>query len=244
MFYNNLKAICDKKNIKITPLVLECGGTKGVIGGWKKGAAPNSDIVMKLSVRLNVPTDALLFGKEKSSPTVELTADEQELLDIYNSLSPMSRGRLKERAEVLAELEAPAPPTSCTAEDETIFIEYSSCSVSAGTGEPLISDFHPDFIKVKKNSLTEKANFAVKINGDSMLPYYKDNDIVLVRSQPTVDLGRIGIFIVDGLGYIKKRGEDRLISLNPAYDDILFKEGQDIRCKGLVLDILKDEYIA
>ena len=65
MFYDNLKSICDAHNIKITPLVLECGGTKGVIGGWKKGAMPNSDIVMKLSVRLNVPTDTLLFGKEK-----------------------------------------------------------------------------------------------------------------------------------------------------------------------------------
>ena len=83
MFYDNLKTICDKKNLKITPLVLECGGTKGVIGGWKKGAVPNSDIVMKLSVRLNVPTDVLLFGKEKSSLTNQLTADEQELFKIY-----------------------------------------------------------------------------------------------------------------------------------------------------------------
>ena len=65
MFYDNLKAICDEKNIKITPLVLECGGTKGVIGGWRKGAKPNSDIVMKLAVKLNITTDYLLFGEEK-----------------------------------------------------------------------------------------------------------------------------------------------------------------------------------
>ena len=62
MFYDNLKFICEQKGLKITPIVLECGGTKGVIGGWKKGAAPNSDIVMKLAVRLDVPTDLLLFG--------------------------------------------------------------------------------------------------------------------------------------------------------------------------------------
>ena len=122
MFYDNLKAICNKKNIKITPLVLECGGTKGVI--------PNSDIVMRLSVRLNVPTDVLLFGKEKSSTTEQLTADEQELLTYYKELDLMKKGQVIERARVLLEqsnipLKEP---------ENTIFIEYYSLPVSAGMG--------------------------------------------------------------------------------------------------------------
>ena len=103
MFYDNLKAICDKNNIKITPLVLDCGGTKGVIGGCKKGATPNSDIVMMLSVRLNVPTDVLLFGKEKNSTSEQLTADEQELLTYYRQLNDKSQGILLGRAEAMAE---------------------------------------------------------------------------------------------------------------------------------------------
>ena len=244
MFYGNLKNICDKKNIKITPLVLECGGTKGVIGGWKKGAVPNSDIVMKLSVRLNVPTDVLLFGKEKSSLTSELSADEQELLQYYKKISDKSKGIVLGRAEQLAELEAPAvnePETEEDKEIETIFIEYSTLRVSAGTGEPLIDDTYPEFIEVKRSELTEEANFAVKINGNSMLPHYKNNDIVLVRSQPEVAVGEIGIFTIDGEGYIKERGENRLISLNSEYDDIYFKEGQDIRCKVLVIGTLEDD---
>lgn len=240
MFYDNLKTICDKKNLKITPLVLECGGTKGVIGGWKKGAVPNSDIVMKLSVRLNVPTDVLLFGKEKSSLTNQLTADEQELLDIYNSLSPKSQGRLRERAEVLAELEAPVVKEP-EQEQETIFIEYSTLKVSAGTGEPLIDDTYHDFLKVKRSDLTEEANFAVQISGNSMLPRFKDKEWVLVRSQPDVEIGEIGIFIIDGNGYIKERAADRLVSINPEYDDIYFKENQDIKCKGLVIGTLESD---
>lgn len=242
MFYDNLKTICDKKNLKITPLVLECGGTKGVIGGWKKGAVPNSDIVMKLSVRLNVPTDVLLFGKEKSSLTNQLTADEQELLDIYNSLSPKSQGRLRERAEVLAELETPVTKEpEPEQEQETIFIEYSTLKVSAGTGEPLIDDTYHDFLKVKRNDLTEEANFAVQISGNSMLPRFKDKEWVLVRSQPDVEIGEIGIFIIDGNGYIKERAADRLVSINPEYDDIFFKENQDIKCKGLVIGTLESD---
>lgn len=67
MFYNNLKKICDKKGVKVTPIVLECGGNKGSLSGWKKGAIPNSDIVMKIAVRLNVTTDNLLFGESEES---------------------------------------------------------------------------------------------------------------------------------------------------------------------------------
>ena len=70
MFYDNLKAICDERGIKITPLVAECGGAKGSISNWKKGAMPNSEIVMKLSVRLNVPTDRLLFGSETKNASI------------------------------------------------------------------------------------------------------------------------------------------------------------------------------
>ncbi len=31
MFYDNLKAICDEKGLKVTPIVAECGGAKGSI---------------------------------------------------------------------------------------------------------------------------------------------------------------------------------------------------------------------
>lgn len=89
--------------------------------------------------------------------------------------------------------------------------------------------------------MTEDANFAVQISGDSVLPRFHDQDIVLVRSQPDINIGEIGIFIIDGNGYIKEKGANRLISLNLEYDDINFKPEQDIRCKGLVIATLEDD---
>ena len=74
-----------------------------------------------------------------------------------------------------------------------------------------------------------------------MIPHFKDGDLVLVRSQPYVNVGEIGIFIIDGNGYIKERGDDRLISINPRYDDIYFEEGQEIRCKGLIIGTLDED---
>ena len=212
---------------------------------WKSGKSKSyKKYLIEIADFFNVSLDYLVYGKEKSSLTSELSADEQELFKIYKGLSIENKARVRERAEVLAELEAPAvtePEPEEDKEIETIFIEYSTLRVSAGTGEPLIDDTYPEFIEVKRSELTEEANFAVKINGNSMLPHYKNNDIVLVRSQPEVAVGEIGIFTIDGEGYIKERGENRLISLNPEYDDIYFKEGQDIRCKGLVIGTLEDE---
>lgn len=102
MFYDNLKAICEKKGLKITPIVAECGGAKGSISNWKNGASPNSDIVAKLAVRLNVSSDMLIFGKERNA-AAGLTEDEKELLGLYNKLSERDRQRLIGMAELLAE---------------------------------------------------------------------------------------------------------------------------------------------
>lgn len=86
MFYDNLKAACEKNGLKITPIVAECGGAKGSISNWKKGAIPNSDIVMKLSVRLNVSTDYLLFGIDSNVNQLHLSENEHELTDIEKKL--------------------------------------------------------------------------------------------------------------------------------------------------------------
>lgn len=86
MFYDNLKAECDRQGLKITPTVQQCGGKVGSIGGWRKGASPNSEIVMKLAKRLNVSTDYLLFG-EKKDMQEEITESEQKLLDVFRKLN-------------------------------------------------------------------------------------------------------------------------------------------------------------
>lgn len=105
MFYENLKKECDKQGIALSRVVVECGGKTGSINGWKKGATPNSKIVMQLSLRLNVSTDYLLFGKEKikSSLKVEpnmisLSKDQKRLLEMYELLTDMEKG------EILGEL--------------------------------------------------------------------------------------------------------------------------------------------
>ena len=208
---------------------------------WKSGKSKSyRKYLIEISEFFGVSLDYLVYGKETNVPNI--TSDENKLLTIYNKLSYINKARILERALVLAEIEDNQQSyRENSASNDTIFIEYSTLKVSAGTGEPLIDDTHSEFIEVKRSDLTEDANFAVQISGDSMLPRFHDKDIVLVRSQPDIDIGKIGIFIIDGKGYIKERGDNCLISLNPNYDDIQFKVGQDIRCKGLVIATLEDD---
>lgn len=209
---------------------------------WKSGKSKSyRKYLIEIADFFNVSLDYLVYGKEKSSPTVELTADERELLDIYNKLSEKSKGMVLGRAELLAELEAPIADEPEQEEPKVIMIRFVPLSVSAGTGEPLPEDSRSTYLKIKHSDVAEEADYAVRINGDSMLPRFKDNDIVLVKAQDEIEEGNIGIFTINGEGFIKELGKKRLISLNPEYDDVCFEEGQDIRCKGLVIATLEKE---
>lgn len=229
MFYDNLKLICDKKGLKITPIVAECGGAKGSISNWKNGASPNSDIVAKLSVRLNVSTDMLIFGKEKS---LSLPNDEQELLSYYKKLPEREQMKLIGRAATLAELYEEQVIVENRV--NTISLHCSDNRVSAGIGDELYDYEQWDKVDVEETKESRKADFILMVHGNSMEPKFNDGDYVLVRQQPAVDIGQIGIFYVEGKGYIKKFEGDTLVSLNPDYDDISLVN-REFRCFGLVL---------
>lgn len=232
MDYSVFHALCIDKGTTPTALTIKLGLSKGNTSSWKKGGNPSADILIKLADELNCTVDTLLGRKEKSSPT-DLTADEQELLTYYKSLTEREKGIVLGRAEVLSELHK----TPIKESKNTIFIEYYSLPVSAGTGVYL-DNCEKDMLEVEETDLTNEANFALRVSGNSMEPVYHDGDMVLIASQPTVEVGETGIFIVNDEGYIKKFGGDKLISLNPDYDDIMLNEDDSFYCKGKVIGVL------
>jgi len=123
-----------------------------------------------------------------------------------------------------------------------IRVNFDDQKASAGSGFELDHEkMHP--WKVLYNELTRKADFCLEIEGNSMEPKFHSGDIILVREQPAVDVGEIGLFIINGKGYVKKLGKDRLISTNPDVDDVYLHEYDDIRCCGKVLGVLEPEWI-
>ncbi len=106
---------------------------------------------------------------------------------------------------------------------------------SAGSGSILFDDVPVEYINVPKNAETEKADFVVEVRGDSMEPQFYNGDHVLVTADRIIQAGEIGVFILDGESFIKKMGEGRLISLNPAYAPIELHEYDSIQCAGKVI---------
>ncbi len=232
-FFNNLIGICEDRGTSPTALA-EKFAAKSVLTAWKHGKI-DVDIVSKLSLELNVSIEQLILGKENSL-SIRLSKDEQELVDYYNKLPPTEKIKLVARAEAIADVYK-EQVEAAEQEEPTIEIRHSYYKVSAGTGYNLDAYNQWDTIEVPDTPEANKADFALTISGDSMEPVYYNGDIVLVKSQSAVDNGEIGIFIVEDNGYIKKYGGDRLISLNAAYDDIMFSDynPEDIRCMGLVI---------
>ncbi len=182
---------------------------------------------------------------------VNLSDDEAKLLEYYSVLGQMEKGMVIGRAELLAEqAECRSEPShnpvitqSQTQSEEQesedyISIPYFDLPVSAGRGAELHDQSGEDPIRVLDTPTTRMADYALRISGNSMEPKFHDGDIVLITAQDCVDDGEIGIFIIDGKGYIKQQQPGLLVSLNPAYDDIKIHDYDSVFCKGLVVGTL------
>ena len=110
--------------------------------------------------------------------------------------------------------------------------------VSAGTGV-FLDGIGTSEIMIPDNAKTGDADYALRISGNSMEPKYHNGDILLVEESDSVEVGEAGIFILDGAGYFKIFGGDRLISLNAEYGDIPLRDFKEVVCCGKVVGKLK-----
>ena len=226
MFYDTLINLCNKHNVKITPLVVSLGGSSSSPASWKKGASPNSDIVIKLAEYFNVSTDYLLDVNNSSSQ------DETELLNTYRHLTDNGKKQVIDFVGKVADMESSEEFFVAT-----VKIKHSDFKVSAGVGIE-IGDYNDwEYVEVPKTREAIKADYCLTIKGDSMSPMFENGDVILVKDQSAVDIGEICVYNINNSGYVKKFDGDRLISLNKKYDDIPIPTGTDdiVKCCGLVL---------
>jgi SOS-response transcriptional repressor LexA len=121
------------------------------------------------------------------------------------------------------------------AETEKIYqkVMFYPSQVSAGTGAWLSEGREYEIARFPGVSL--KADFALKVRGDSMEPMYSDNDIVFIKSQVIVESGQIGVFCLNDEGYLKMLQGNRLVSLNNKYKPIVVDEDDRFFCAGRVI---------
>lgn len=218
-FYEKFSVLCDRIEKSKGDVCEECGLSAGLHSKWKNGTIPKIDAVASIAKYFNVTTDFLILDNESSLNEVE-----QSLINDFRKLYTENQDTILSNIESLL---------------KTQIIKLPCCSekVSAGFGYNLDEYEQWDKEQFYRNDISRKADFVLIVDGDSMEPEFEDGDYVLVRQQPAIDEGQIGIFILNNEGYIKKYGGDRLISLNNKYPDKLINPDDDFKCCGLVLGV-------
>lgn len=205
------------------------GIKKNTISNYENNvSAPNENNIFKLMEVLKCDAN-YLFEWDKVEE-FRLTLEEKNHIKKYRTLDEYG----KEAVDKILDVEYNRCANNETSETNIIELPFSLLKASAGTGEWLDEE-QLDKISVTDTPMARKADIVIEVDGDSMIPVFNNGDKVLVRLQPAVEIGEIGIFIIDNMGYIKKYANDRLVSLNPNYDDIYPNEYTFTKCIGKVI---------
>lgn len=216
-------------------------------GGTKK---PSASAIVALANFFNVSADYLLgVTPNKDIDVMLMSQEEKRLLEDYRILDRHGKDALLaicsvEKSRVLLTSQTRKLQTGSVkskSEPRRYIPRYATPS-AAGSSIPLDGD---DFEMILvDDSIPESADFAVEIQGDSMLPYIKNGDTVYVTRDAELSIGDVGIFCVDGAMYCKQYYIDdeknlTLVSANQCLKNtnvyVSADSGSDVICYGKVL---------
>lgn len=222
--------LIDERGLNNIDLAEYLGIDPSTVSSWKKKTYSFTKYLSNIAKFFNVPLS--YFQDEDSENT--FSSDEFLLIQNYRTLSPSGKqlilNSIKDLTNVEASIEASKELTP-----QSYPIKYAKDKVSAGKGYNLNNNDLWEKRKIVCTKEAEEADFAVSVEGISMLPDYEDGDVVLVKSQNHIEIGQIGIFTMGDEGYIKQYGKDYLISLNPDCSPVYPTAYEKPHCWGLVI---------
>lgn len=236
-FTDKLDMLMADHKIRISDLSRNSGIPYTTIDGFYKKGCNNIKLstLKQLADYFGVSIDYLV--NEQCDEDYGLNAEENDIVKKYRILD--DEGKTQVISVVNSNYERVTRVVYADEEDDFVMLPYFEDKVAAGSGY-MLNDNGAEMMKVARSRKTDRADFIVTVSGASMEPEYFDGDNVLVRSQPDIYEGEIGIFIVNGNGYIKQKGKNRLISINRKYKDVYVGEYDQFCCAGKVIGKLED----
>ncbi len=259
MWLETFNEMRKQSKMSLDELSAKSGVPKGTLSKITSGItkAPPLETMKNLVYAMGYSLKDLDEGLENSDA---FSSDEKEMVKKYRALDPYG----KEAVNGVLDVEYRRCKEDQLARDATIFKEsrnqieaaieieaeerkvidllFDEEKTAAGSGYQLIEERMQTW-RVLYNDLTRKADFCLMVDGRSMEPKICDGDIILIRQQPAVSVGEIGLFTVNDKGYVKKQGSDRLISINDEFEDIIPGEYDTVFCRGKVIGILDPDWI-
>jgi SOS-response transcriptional repressor LexA len=205
---------------------------------------PSCETLQVLSGYFNTSVDYLLGlsdNRKKPEDVANLNDAEHGLIAAFRKLDNHGRDMIS----MILSKELERTPKPSPGETDTIELKVYHQRASAGLGNYLSDDSDGDY-EIKQFPVTHisrRADFCVRLRGDSMEPKYADGAVVYVKAAPMVEHGQMGIFIYDGEAYCKRLKIDtrnssiHLESLNRSYAPKIIKNPANLRTVGQVIGL-------
>ena len=232
---STLKRLREATGLKADDVGALIGKSGKTVNAWENGRGqPDAEILIKLCNIYKVDNLLAEFDDEDIIDKQQnFSDDELNIIKKYRALDPYGQKAVSSILDI-EYARVQEPPEEEVIQTNCIVITMYEDAVSAGTGE-FLNDGRCVEITVDETPLTERADFVLRVAGDSMQPTYYDGDKVLVESTEELRYGDIGIFILNGEGYIKEYRPEGLYSHNTKYGIIKVTDDDNIKIVGKVI---------
>lgn len=228
-----LKNLRIQKGLTQKEVAEKIGRRQQIIGHWETGyAQPDADTLFTLCDIYGVSIDDA-FGFSKPSLYDSLLKKYKALdnhgKELVTLVLDKEYERVTDNKSVTIIQEEKIPYKNITS---ICMYPYVLGGASAGA-----TSFMTDIdIETVQAPLCPGADFIIQVSGDSMEPTFYDGDKVYVKKMTSLDIGDVGIFMINGSEvYIKELGKGGLISHNQKYKTIKPAEFKEIQVIGKVL---------